>query len=271
MSSIPVVSGRRVLLACTLALAACNTGLSPDAFAQGAHGPGDPPGSGDGPGSAVLATLQVTPAVADLCAPGNKVQLTLVARDQAGAVIPNATATYSSSAPAVAEVSSSGVVTAAAPGTAVITATSTRNGITRTASMHATVHEALGEYPEIAGVYDLNTLQTFSQWGMQGSIETAVITIQHSHGTPLLAGTFADFSLFYYSGGSRQNIPFSGTVSGSIDCVGGVVIELRTDELPKKDYLWYGKGTLESGQIVGEFSEAPGEGGTFTAIRRQME
>lgn len=233
--------------------------------------------SGDGPYDPTgperpLTALEVTPTVADLCAPGNKVQLTLVARDHAGAAIPGATGTYSSSAPAVAKVNSSGVVTAGAPGTAVITATSTRHGITLKASMNVTVHETPAEYSEIAGVYDLNTLQTVSQWGMQGSIEIAVITIQHSRGTPLFAGTFADFSLFYYPDDqSPRNIPFSGTVSGSIDCVGGVVIELRTDELPKKDYLWSGKGTLTSGQIAGEYSEAPGEGGTFTAVRRQVE
>ena len=54
---------------------------------------------------------------------GDTVQLTAVARDQFGGVVPGATATWSSSAPAVATVSATGLLQALAGGTVTVTAT----------------------------------------------------------------------------------------------------------------------------------------------------
>jgi hypothetical protein len=78
------------------------------------------------PGPRVLAGLRVTPTDTALSsvASGNTLQLTLRPYDQTGAIMWQSDAvTYTSSAPAIAEVSSRGVVTAATPGTAKITAT----------------------------------------------------------------------------------------------------------------------------------------------------
>jgi hypothetical protein len=94
-----------------------------------------------------FTTFEVSPPHADLStvAGGNALQLTLSARDQTGVPMPGTiAATYSSSAPSIAGVSSSGGVTAAGPGTAVITATLTLGGITRTDAMTATVHGPSG-------------------------------------------------------------------------------------------------------------------------------
>jgi len=275
----------RTSIVLALAILAMGSALS---CSGDASGPGEGPGPGSGPGPSggpgpdggtgpvVLATLEVTPAVADLCAQGNSVQLTIVARDQNGKAIPvgAGTATYSSTAPDIAMVSGGGVVAAGAPGTAAITATFTYGPMTRSASMNATVHEAPAEYPDLAGVYDLKTLQTISGWGMEGTLEAAIVTIEQSQGTPLFSGTFADFSVYYADGESPSNIPFSGSVSGSLDCVGGVVLELRSEG--QEDPFWIGRGTLTSGRIVGDFTfpstwQDPDEGGTFTAERRQAE
>jgi hypothetical protein len=193
-----------------------------------------------------------------------------VAQDQNGAQIPvgAGTASYSSSAPDVAEVSASGLVAATMPGTAEITATFIFGGKTQSASMNAVVHEGPAEYPDLAGVYDLKTLLTISGWGMEGTRTTAVITIEHSGDKPQFAGTFADF--YYSEDETPRSIPLGGRVSGSVDCVGTVDLELHS-EGPEGDF-WQGKGRLISGQIVGDFiypsDWQPDEGGTFTATRR---
>jgi hypothetical protein len=225
----------------------------------------------------VLTTLEVTPAAADLCAQGNTLQLAIAARDQNGMVIPvgAGTVTYASSAPDVAAVSAGGIVVAVAPGTAGITATFTFAAKTRTASMNATVQEEPAGYPDLAGVYDLKTLQTISGWGMEGTIEKAIVTIEQSQDTPLFVGTFADLGMYYSADdGSPRNIPFSGGVSGTIDCVGGVVLELRIEGQDAP--FWIGHGTLASGRIVGDFIfpsvwQSPAEGGTFAAERRHAQ
>ena len=68
-------------------------------------------------------TVVVSPATAQLTALGATVQLTADVRDQNGQVMSGASVTWSSSATAVATVSSTGLVTAASDGTATITAT----------------------------------------------------------------------------------------------------------------------------------------------------
>ena len=220
----------------------------------------------------VFTTLDVRPTVADLftVAPGTTVQLSTAAWDQRGEQMPGVGATtYSSSTPAIAGVSSSGVVTAVAPGTAVITATLTLGGITRRASMTATVHPGSASVgsPEIAGVYDLTALITSSDpaWGIEeGTRQTAVITIQHARDTPLFTGTFTDFRAISPSGETLTGKP--GFVSGSIDPDRVVVIKLSFEG--SKTHYWYGKGMLASRQIVGRFEAGGHISGTFTAELR---
>jgi hypothetical protein len=269
----------RTSIMLALAILAVGSALSCSGDASGPSarpGPGVAPVPGGESGPAVLTALQVTPAVADLCAVGNTVQLAIAARDQTGTAIPigSGTAAYSSSAPNIAVVSAGGIVAAVAPGTARITATFTFADSTRTTSMNATVHEVPAKYPHLAGVYDLKTLQTISTWGMEGTIETAIVTIEQSRGAPVFTGTFADFSMYYYADDTLpRNIPFSGSVTGSVDCAGGVVLELHSD-FPE-DPFWVGHGTLDDGRIVGDYvypsDWQADEGGTFTAERRYAE
>jgi hypothetical protein len=218
-----------------------------------------------------LTTLEVTPTTADLCAQRNTVQLTIVALDQNGEEIPVSagTATYSSSAPAIAGVSDSGVVTAAAPGTAMITARFTLDSVTRTASMNATIHEAPDAYPDLAGVYDVTALITTSGWGAEGVRETGVFRYEHSRATPRFAGTFEQFLFFYPGYNEPTDDPLSGSISGFFDCTGQVVFELRMEGL--ESALWHATGTLTSGRITGHFWDPGTNFGSFTADRRQAE
>ena len=232
-------------------------------------GPLPPPPPPPPPPEMVLTALEVTPLTADVCtpAPTNTVYLTLVPRDQTGERIQvtDGTAEYSSSAPEIATVSSSGVVTAAAPGTAVITAVFTLGDSTQTASMSATVHESPDELPDISGVYDLTAVVT--RWdgafGMPpGSHETAVLTIEQSGNTPILTGTFANFGVFYPHSETNVSGSYSGVLSGTFDCLGRVVLELGHEG--QQGASWRGKGTVDGGRIVGDFSSTF-FGGTFTA------
>lgn len=241
-----------VLLACAAGVA-CGS--------ENVAGPGD-----FEPGSPVLTTLEVTPTAADLAAvaPGNVLQLTVAARDQRGVLMPSTGVTFLSRDPAIAEVSGSGVVTAAAPGVAVIRATLTLGGITRIADMGVTVH---GDYPDMAGIYDLVGMITGSDpaWGIaDGSLQTAVLTIEHSPDSSRFTGTFPRFCFTDWNGESCNQTP--GVVSGVIDHRGRVVIEL-TFEGSQSSYL-YGEGELASGQIVGTYGAGGHISGNFTADRR---
>lgn len=87
-------------------------------------------GGGDGggtepppPPTQEVATVSVT-GPADQPVPGDEVQLVATARDAEGSELTGRVTTWSSSVPAVARVSESGLVTAVAPGLATITATS---------------------------------------------------------------------------------------------------------------------------------------------------
>ncbi len=101
------------------------------------------------PARHVLTRLEVTPSSIALL-PEDTSQLTIKAWDQFGATIVQYfddwgdgewwdKTSYLSSAPQIAEVSSDGLVRGVAPGTAEITATLTLDGVTRTASVTATV------------------------------------------------------------------------------------------------------------------------------------
>src|SRR5207253_11251991 len=70
-----------------------------------------------------VATVDVTPPSASVQA-GQTVQLTATPRDAGGTPLSGRTVTWSSSTPAVATVSSSGLVSGVTPGSATITATS---------------------------------------------------------------------------------------------------------------------------------------------------
>src|SRR5207253_1403744 len=70
-----------------------------------------------------VASVEVTPATASVQA-GQTVQLTATPKDAGGAPLSGRTVTWSSSTPAVATVSSSGLVSGVTPGSATITATS---------------------------------------------------------------------------------------------------------------------------------------------------
>ena len=69
------------------------------------------------------AAITVTPAMAELTALGETVQLSAEVRDQNGQVMDGVTVTWASSAAAVAKVDAAGLVTAAGNGAATITAT----------------------------------------------------------------------------------------------------------------------------------------------------
>jgi hypothetical protein len=218
---------------------------------------------------AVLTRLEVPPTVADLFAspPDDTITLTIVASDQRGAPMRGVGGvTFSSDAPAIARVSSSGIVTAAAPGTAVITATLTVAGITRTASMTATVHDP-DEYPEIAGVYDLTApITSFDPaWeDLTGYRYTAVLTLSQHNGRRF-EGTYADLQVVRPGESSERKL--TGFVSGSVDRDGRVIMELVGGNHTWTS--WYGRGMLASGKIDGTFGCCGHISGTFTVARRE--
>ena len=123
------------------------------------------------------------------------------------------------------------------------------------------------EYPDVAGVYDLNAVITAYDpaWGDPGDRQTAVLTIEHSTEAPQFTGTFADFK---YVGPGNETFPVDpGSVSGSVNLDGRVVIELFNSEW----HTWYGEGMLTSGHITGTWGCCGHISGTFTADRRQAE
>jgi plastocyanin len=99
---------------------------------------------GPGPDELVLTTLEATPGTAALftVAPENTVSLSVVAKDQNGAVMSSESASFTSSDQAVATVSNSGVVTAVSAGTAQITTSLTVGGVSKTALSTVTVQVA---------------------------------------------------------------------------------------------------------------------------------
>src|SRR5688572_16664765 len=92
--------------------------------------------SSPGPSTSV-ASVGVTPATLTLTT-GQTQQLTATLRDAGGAVLTGRTITWTTSAPTVATVSSSGLVTAVASGTATITATSEGRSGTATVTISST-------------------------------------------------------------------------------------------------------------------------------------
>ncbi len=223
----------------------------------------------------VLTTIEVKPTDAWLStiAPGNMVQLSFWAYDQSGVLMPMprvGAVTYSSSAPAIARVSSSGVVTSVAPGTAAISAALTVLGVARTLSMTVTVHN--GDYSGIAGVYDLTALVTSFDPGWEdltGYRYTAALTLGGEGAQPV-RGTFADLRLIG-PGGDTTHIATTGLVTGSIDPRGRLIIELFSDGTHGNRFtLTLIVETRTSGLIDGTFDHDQIRG-TFTATRNQAE
>lgn len=101
-------------------------------------------GSGGPGGGAVLSTLEVTPPTAALfsLAPGNTVQLAVVAKDQDGDTMGGVDISFSSQNDAVATVAADGQVTAAGAGTTEITASATFDGVTLEEGASVTVQVA---------------------------------------------------------------------------------------------------------------------------------
>ena len=244
---------------CLAVTVACGSDTGTVAVALEPERPAEPPA---GP---VFTKVAVLPTAADLfaLAPGNAVQLTIRAYDQTGAPMPSAAAaTYSSSAPAIAGVSSGGLVTAVAPGTAVITTTLALGDITRSASMTATVH------PEFAGVYDLTALITnFDRgWGedLTGARYTAVVTLRKSS-SGWIEGSYADLSYIGRRGDSVA-VNDTGSVTAFRDDRGQLNIQL----LGNRDRIGLGLAVdrIAAGSIDGTFFCCGHISGTFTAQRR---
>ena len=95
------------------------------------------------PPAGTFGSITVTPAALTLAA-GAQQTITVQAKDtQNQAISGGASATFSSSAPAIAAVTSGGVVTGLAAGSATITASLTLSGITKTATATVAVNGSL--------------------------------------------------------------------------------------------------------------------------------
>ena len=225
---------------------------------------------GSHPGPRVLTRLEVTPTefLLNTVAPGNTLQLTIRAYDQAGApLLSGGAVTYTSSAPAIAAVTSSGVVTATAPGTAEITTALTLGGTTKTASTTVTVYTL--DYSDNTGVYDLTAvITTFDPaWGedLAGYRYTAVLTLHDEWDAPWFAGTYSDLRLIGPSGDSTA-VADSGIVTASFDRRGRLVVELVDD----RNHLGLSLivATLTPGFMDGDFGCCGHISGRFSATRR---
>lgn len=129
MRSVP-----RSLIASALAPCAALVALS--AGCSGSDAVGAPGGR-----EPVLSSLQLAPASYELFTtpPLNAVQLSLVAKDQHGQIMPEGARFFSSDNPDVAAVDDTGFVIARAPGMARVTATVTMRGVTKAGTMSITV------------------------------------------------------------------------------------------------------------------------------------
>jgi len=246
--------------------------------------------TGSSAASTQFSALKLVPEEMHLptAAPGNAARLFVRALDASGRDIPlSAAASFSSSAPEIATVSSEGVVTSVAPGTAVITATLTQSTVTRTASASVTTHSAdsrTGQYPNVIGIWDLTGVITSSDpaWGIpDGTRQTAVLIVQSAQptqSTPPVStqfrGTFTDFRALEpgepYP--DEATYAFPGTVIGSIDASGHVVIELFFNGFEEsQSSYFYGEGMLASGLIQGTYGAGGHISGTFTVVPRPAD
>ena len=105
----------------------------------GGGGSPDQPGQSGPPGAVAVAGLAVTPAAESLSV-GDRLQMGAVVRDANGAALEDRSVAWTSSAPSVARVTSTGLVTGEGTGTATITATSEG----KSASASVTIRAAVG-------------------------------------------------------------------------------------------------------------------------------
>jgi hypothetical protein len=123
-----------------------------------------------------------------------------------------------------------------------------------------------GPYPDVSGEYDLTGVITFSDgWGYEGTEITSVLTIRHFTDRPRFGGTFESV-LWTYPDGQSEAGP-SGSISGSIDTGGHVVMDLFIEG---SEYPSRYEGTLADGRIEGTFW-AGLLTGTFVAARQPLE
>ena len=182
-------------------------------------------GSGPTPEPRVLATVEVTPATATLfsAAPGNTVQVTVVAKDQDGAPLNDVgPATFSSADEAVATVGADGTIAAAGAGTAQITASVTAEGVTKTGTTTVTVEDAPAsasvEAPEFSfepGTVDVSAGGTVT-W-TAGELPHTVTFL--STGAPASIPGFANESVsrtFPTSGAFEYACEFHSGMSGTV-------------------------------------------------------
>jgi plastocyanin len=99
-------------------------------------------GGSEGPNDTF--TVEVTPTAAELfsLAPGNTIELAVVAKDADGNPMSGGTTTYSTGNSAIATVSNTGVVTAVGAGTTQVTATVTLDGGSASGTTGVTVRDA---------------------------------------------------------------------------------------------------------------------------------
>ncbi len=115
-----------------------------------ACGGGDGGGGTTDPGGTQTLGSIVPSATALTLTAGQSQALTVTARDQNGATMPASGYTYTSSAPSVAQVSTSGRVVGLSAGPATVTVSLTVGSVTRTATVAVTVSGALPNTATVA-------------------------------------------------------------------------------------------------------------------------
>jgi hypothetical protein len=252
------------VLACAAALAGCDN-----------SNPAEP----DALPTRVISELYLLPFEGTLFTIGlpDKLPLEVRALDQWGQDMDwTRSITFISNAPAVAVVDERGVVTAVAAGIAKISATVTIGGVTRSASMTASVVEP--PVLPVSGTYDVEALVSCCLTNAAGESlnYTGVLTFPGQDGTVGPVGTFAGWQL-RTPAGEALGQPLSGTIllafwSGrpylkllfSDDPVSmrGHFVFLTIAESPESDTSYP--------SLQGEWWEDDGwgVGGTYTATRR---
>lgn len=149
-----------------------------------------------------LGAIQLSPSTVSLAA-GTTTTLTVQAIDDKGAVITSATGfAFTTSAPAVAEVSVTGSVLAVRAGVATVTASLTYNGVTKGATSTVTVSGILPDRGAIAATAD----NAFSP-------NSVVI----SRGGQVTFTFLATHNVNFLEAGAPQNIPTITTTNTTID------------------------------------------------------
>ena len=130
------------------------------------------------PTEPAIAQVAVSPPDTTLVALGATVQLTAVARDAAGTVVSGRTATWQTSQPTVASVTTAGLVTAVGTGTAQVRGTV--DGIAGTATIHVEQRVAAVEFtspPTALVAGDSAFITTRALDGNANVVTGAVITL----------------------------------------------------------------------------------------------